>query len=273
MPAPTPQAAYGLFQQNFDNLITANSVNVVWRKSHACPCTATGGGMSGIPGVTGTAKPNCRTCHGTGVYWDAPSDPFPVLLTLMNMNRSPDEPGARLDATWGQELTGSPSITLAESVNPIAWAEASVDDQFIEVDATARYNAVLIAGVREVVPFFENLSIASGGAVTVWNSQTYEVSGITSYTVYENQVLTNLPQGTPYVVEFTASPVYLINRKPGGQPHVRPFGMAQGQSLPRRFQARQIDIWLRARFEHADDTKPGAPMSAPQLPRATVGKL
>lgn len=171
----------------------------------------------------------------------------------MAMARSPDEPGAKLDEVAGPVLSGSPSITVAQSINDEVWREASIDDQFIECDAPARFNAVLTQGVLNFVPFFQDLSIEPTGAVTTWDAINNITIPVDSYTVTGNEVQTTLPLGTPFTVEFQATNIYLIFRKPGGQAHVRPFGTAQAQQLPRRFQAYQIDRWIRARMAMPDN--------------------
>lgn len=247
-----PRAMYGLFQQGFDNLIRANPIRLAWRQSHVCPCTMSSGGING-PGVQGGAHPSCLQCFGVGIYWDASVGPFDGLITFMNMNRSPDEPGAHLDEKFGPVNSGSPNITLAQSAEPTVWAEANTDDQFIEVDAASRFNVVLVQGFNQYVPYFESLTIAPTGAVTTWNSTTKKVQYI-PYMIVGNEVICDLPDQTPYVVAFRAAPIYLINRKPGGLIHQRPFGTAQQQFLPARFQARQLDWWIRARTAQTDNS-------------------
>lgn len=249
---PMPQAVYGLAQQPFDNLIATNGVRVLWRKSHQCPCSFSGNGLSAA-GVQGSGRPSCQTCSGLGIYWDNPVGPLTALITFMNMNRSPDEPSAGLDDVSGPVLNASPSITVAQSINADVWANASIDDQFVEVDAPARFNAVLTQGVQNFVPFFQDLTIEPTGAVTTWDAVNNIVIPVTGYTATQNEVQTSLPIGTPFTVEFEATNIYLVFRKPGGQAHIRPFGMTLNQMLPRRFQARQIDRWIRARTLQADN--------------------
>lgn len=202
--------------------------------------------------MQGSGQPQCLTCHGLGIYWDDPIGPFIGLVTFMSMTRSPDEPGAKMDEVAGQVLSGSPSITVAQSINNEVWSGASIDDQFIEYDAPARFNAVLVQGVQNFVPFYEDLTIESSGAVTTWDSIHNIVNPYVNYTVTGNQVQTTLPLGTPFTVEFEATNIYLVFRKPGGQAHIRPFGTAQAQQLPRRFQAYQVDRWIRARMSMPD---------------------
>ena len=58
-------------------------------------------------------------------------------------------------------------------------------------------------------------------------------------------LLDGYPPGTPYTVEFNASPVWIAFRRAGGLSHSRPFG--DGVALPKRYRAMQLDIWARAR--------------------------
>lgn len=260
---PIPRAAFGLAQQAFDSLIHVNGVRLMWRKAHTCPCTnsSSGTGASG-PGVPGSGKPSCLTCYGLGIYWDAPVGPFMAGFSFMGLVRAPDEPGAKVDEVYGTALNSSPSITIAQSLSPEVWVEASVDDQFIEVDAPTRFNAVLTQGYLNVVPFFDALTIEPTGAVTTWNSTSKTAVPVTGYTVTENEVQTTLPLGTPFTVEFRATSVYIALRKPGGQAHVRPMGYEQDQHLPRRFQAQQLDRWIRARAQTPDAAPPAQESNA-----------
>lgn len=263
-----PPVSTSLSAPLFEAVIAKNGMRLAWQKSHDCPCvyaTPVAGNLT----TPGSPQPNCRTCFGTGVYWDSPSDPFTGLVTFMHMSPSPDEPGSEMTEKWGVLIKSEPTVTVPHAdangnVIP-AWEQSSTWDQFIEIDATARYNAFLSVGQNETVPFIQNLSIAATGAVTYYDQTTAQVLSTDNYVVSGATVtVSGLPIGTAYTVEFYASPVYIAFRSAGGLPHVRPFG-GPNTYLPRRFRAQTLDIWTRNRQAQAGikpDTSAGA-LTAP----------
>lgn len=219
--------------------IRNNGLRLQWLPSHACPCTYS----TGIPG---SPDPACNTCHGRGRYWDAPqpSGAFTGLITFMHTSEAADEPGITTDPTYGQIAHAEPTITVPSDVHPV-WDLASEFDAYIEQDAVNRWGSVLTVGGNCILPYQQNLQILS---VTTYNSDTKTVMPLTSgsYVVSGAMVaLPSYPEGTPYTVEYTASPVWVAFRRAGGLAHDRPFGA--GVSLPKRFRGMLLDIWTRAR--------------------------
>jgi hypothetical protein len=166
------------------------------------------------------------------------------------MTSTSDQPGFYTDEKVGIVQQGEPILTIpftADSLGKV-WAEAAVYDAWVEIDARSRHSANLQVGGITALPYQQNLSIEPQGAVTVYSPQTNQVSSISNYTVSGASVLLppEYPVGTSYVVEFTASPVYIAYNHAGGGPHIRPLAGTQLQ-LPRRFKLQNLDLWLRAR--------------------------
>ena len=226
-------------------------------RSHTCPCVFAGGGVQGRLPNLGSGQRSCTKCFGLGTYWDNPSIPFRAYIEFMHMSPTPDEPGVRMNESWGMWQSSEPSMTIPFA-NPnlpvgdpgqptLAWQNASVDDQFVAVDMQARYTAVLQAGIRENLPFQQNLSIAPQGAVTVWDPTSGDVVPVTDYGVSGPTVaIGGYPKGTNYMVEFLAAPVFVAFRAAGGLPHSRPFGGGT-VSEPKRFRLQALDFWTRQR--------------------------
>lgn len=220
-------------------MLRNNGLRLQWLPSHACPCTYS----TAIPG---SADPSCNTCHGRGRYWDPPqaSGNFIGLITFMHTSEAADEPGVTNDPTYGQVMHAEPTITVPSDVHPV-WDLASEYDAYVEVDAINRFGAVLTVGASPVLPYQQNLQILS---VTTYDSDAKVIVPVPAggYVVSGSAVLLDgYPPGTPYTVEFNASPVWIAFRRAGGLSHSRPFG--DGVALPKRYRAMQLDIWARAR--------------------------
>lgn len=235
-----PISPFLLPNQAFDNLITNLGQRFCWLKSHACPCIY-GGQTPGAP------DPQCRTCHGRGIYWDTPSDPFQALFIYVSRFSTQSQPGAQMDTDQGLNQNSEPSLTIPQVAGTV-WGEASVFDIFVQIDALTRYNANLTKGGVTVLPYQQELSVAVSGAVTIYDPDTSSVISISGYSVSGAAVElpSEYPVGTAYTVEFIAAPQYVVYRSAGGAPHIRPFG---GLPEPRRFQLQQLDLWLRARSQ------------------------
>lgn len=230
-------------QEPFQNMIAQYGIRLSWMKAHSCPCTFSGA-------TIGSAEPSCTQCHGLGVYWDTPSAPFYGLLTWIHISRTPDEPGFFADQKVGVVQHGEPTLTIPFTADPegVIWSQASIYDAYVELDAQTRYNATLQVGGITAVPYQQNFSINPQGAVTTYSNATSSVSTVTGYVVSGSTVLlpSSYPEGTSYVAEFTASPVYVAFGRAGAIPHTRPFGGTQMQ-IPRRFRLQSMDLWARNR--------------------------
>lgn len=244
----------------FEALIARMGQRLSWMKSHACPCTFADppveGGFLPLPG---SAQPGCLTCLGLGVYWDVPSVPFIGYVKFVEMSPTPDEPGVRVDQTFGTVQLSEPSLTLpyknpnlplGDPQQPTeAWNDASTDDIFVAVDMLSRFTAKLQVGGITYLPYQQNLQVALAGAVTVWNPVTRMIEQVSSYAVSGASVTldpTVYPDGTSYMVEFHSAPMFVVFRPAGGVPHVRPFGGGVVQE-PRRFKLQALDFWTRQR--------------------------
>ncbi len=252
-------AATAMQSWRFDAMIARIGARVSWLKGHACPCTFAGAGANGMLPLPGSASRSCKTCFGLGAYWDAPSVPMVMWVKFVEMSPTPDEPGTRVDQSYGTVQLSEPSLTIPFS-NPYlaqgdpqqptqAWKDASFEDIFVPVDMLSRFTAKLQVGGITYLPYQQNLQVASTGAVTVWNPATLEVEQVANYAVNGAQVTIDpsiYPSGTAYMVEFQAAPMYVAFRPAGGLPHVRPFG-AGTVTEPRRFKLQAFDFWTRQR--------------------------
>jgi hypothetical protein len=245
-------------REGFEALIAKVGERTVWMRSHTCPCIYGAGSAQGRLPFPGSPDPACRQCFGVGTYWDEPSEPFMVGLSFFQgLSPGPDEPGTLMDQKYGPRVSAEPNMTVP-AFNPAnpgellpAWKDASTDDIFVMVDMLARYTAVLQVGGIEALPYQQNLQIASSGAVTVYNASG-AASGTISFIPYDvSGAMVTIdpsvyPTGTNYMVEFQAAPIFVVWRRAGGLPHVRPFGGGVVQ-LPRRFHLQALDWWTRQR--------------------------
>jgi hypothetical protein len=264
-----PNAAqYLLPEQRFDAMISAIGQRVSWMRSHSCPCTFSQTTQLNRLATTGSAQRSCVRCLGLGTYWDPPTIPFIGYVSFTHQAASPDEPGVIMNNTLGPVQSADPMLTIPyqnPNLGPFdpgqpteAWQFASTDDAFVVPDMLARFTAVLqVAGLTNL-PFQQNLQIAPTGAVTVWNQTTLNVDHVDNYSVSGPTVtIYGYPNGTNYMVEFIAAPLYLVWNRSGGLPHTRPFGGGRPINEPRRFKLQVMDLWMRQR-----GIQPSAPGSA-----------
>ncbi len=240
-PYTPPITPYNLPETPFDTVIGAFGINLIYQKAHDCPC------VFGGP-ITGSPDPLCITCHGRGIYWDRPGVPFVGMITFIHAVTSSDEPGSVLNPEFGMVQRGEPLLSIPASAPSGIWAGASLEDAFVEKDATMRFRTTLRVGGNTLLPYQQSLAVAASGAVTTYNMVTHSVDPISAYTVSGGSVVVSgYPTGTYYTVEYTAAPVYVAWRPAGSMPHIRPLG--QGVvNLPRRFKLAQLDLWLRTKF-------------------------
>lgn len=230
-------------QPLLDNTINVTGFNVGWCKAHACPCTV--GKATGSPG---SPNPNCNTCFGRGTYWDDPV-PFIGEITFMHTSAAPDENGVESDSILGRIMHGAPTLSIPYtnkdgSLNTV-WAMAGEKDAYVETDASTRYQALLVTGQNTFLPYRQNINILDVTAYDPINEVVQTVSSL-NYSVSGAVVTLNpavYPEGTGYVVDYTASPVYIGWRRSGGIVHTRPAG--QGANLPKRFHIETLDVWTR----------------------------
>lgn len=269
--------------QGFEALISQVGQRVSWLRGHTCPCVYGGGGADGRLPQLGSAQRTCTRCFGVGVYWDTPSVPFRAYISFMHTAPTPDEPGVRTNEAFGLWQSAEPSLTIpywnptlpvGDPGQPtVAWQNASVEDQFVPVDMTARYTAVLQAGIKENLPFQQNLTVAPEGAVTVWDPASGDVVPVADYSVSgATVVIGGYPPGTNYMVEFLAAPKYVVFRAAGGLPHVRPFGGGTVNE-PRRWRLQALDFWTRQRGieQQAAGSARAGGMAKPYVP--SVGRV
>jgi hypothetical protein len=237
-----PASPFVLPGSPFDALMGAYGTELQWAKGHQCPCTL---GNSDIPG---SPDPQCTSCGGRGVYWDAFGPSFQGLLTHIGRTNFGPEPGVRTNTTEGGIWTANPVITIPFSAGDV-WSEASVMDAFLQVQAVQRFNTTLVVGGTATLPYQQSLSIAASGAVRVYDAQTHSVIDDVAYTASSGVVTLTDPSfgpGTAYTVEYSAAPVFIAFRQSGGAPHFRPLG-AQGAQLPLRLHCQILDLWTRTR--------------------------
>ena len=245
MPLPFPTPLFPNFGQQLmppmlsNQMIRNNGIRLQWLPSHACPCTFS-------TTILGSADPACNTCHGRGRYWDdpQPSGDFIGALSFMHTSEAADEPGVTTDPTYGQIMHAEPTITVPSDVHPV-WDLASEYDAFVELGATNRFGSVLTVGGSPVLPYQQGLEVL---AVTTYDSENKVIVPLTSSSFVVSGAavtISGYPEGTPYTVEYNASPVWIAWRRAGGLAHSRPFG--DGVALPKRYRGMLLDIWTRAR--------------------------
>jgi len=250
VPYLPPMSPYVLPGTPFDTLLGQYGVNLLWLQSNQCACVY-GGDMPGSP------DPDCTSCHGRGVYWNAPYGPFQGLITYATMAPNDREPGVSSDPTYGAIQSASPILTLPASAG-IVYEQASLYDAFVEIDSIQRFTCSLRVGGDTALPYQQNVSVAASGAVTVYDQQTHEVSSTNDYVFASGSVILNgYPVNTSYTVQYTASPAYIAFGKSGGMAHTRPFG--QGQvALPKRLQLQLLDLFTRSSNGGSGSTSPQA---------------
>ncbi len=240
--------AYQMVNERFTDIIGKYGVNLVWRKSHNCSCVW---GSS----VPGSADPKCLSCHGRGIYWDKPGVAFQGLITFIHRAFSPDDPGSTMSNKSGVYQTGSPILSIPSTATQV-FAEANLYDAYLESDVVERYTTNLIVGEITALPYQDNLSVATTGAVMVWNPDTKQSVYVDTYTVSGADVILNgYPDGTNYTVEFYSSPIYIAFHKSGGFSHQRPFSLGT-TPYPRRFHLNELDMWSRSQRSGSSNTGP-----------------
>lgn len=251
VPFLPPMSPYVLPAGPLNSLLAQYGVNILWAKSHQCPCTY-GGDLPGSPTI------GCQACHGRGIYYDA-EVPFVGLITYAGTSRSPNEPGVDTDTTNGLMINASPQLTIPSTAG-LVYEQASLYDAFIEIDYTARYNCSLTVGGNGALPFQIGASVAPTGAVRVYNTVTNNVEIASDYTVDTSNgvsvILNGYPDNTAYMVEYTASPAYTAFGS-GGMPHGRPFGLGT-VALSKRFTLKLLDAWTRATQVGTNSASPQA---------------
>ena len=233
---------YTLLPENmFNNWSSKVGLRIGWKKGHVCPCTA----------QTGQVNTGCKTCYGRGYYWDSPPVDFFGNITFGHTSVMPEEPGVSVDKKFGVEYTGTPTITIPHMGNlneNAVWNNCGELDAFILYDDTARFNTAFINGVTPaILPYEIGLNILG---VFVYNTdQSVSILPSSSYTLSNATVsLIDQPLGLKFVIEYTASSIYLAFRKAGGRVHSRPFGGSVYSGMSKRFHVVGIDWWLRSRF-------------------------
>lgn len=222
---------------SFSNIINQLAIRVNWLKSHLCPCSAD----------QGNADPNCTVCLGRSVFWDPATGPYNVLITFFVAGKS-SPIGEVTDSTWGIIFEGQPMLTIPNTTIPV-YSQAGLYDVFVEVDNIMRFNGLLRVNQNSTLlhgqlGVTQSLTVATTGAVTVFDLAANVVRGSVPYTVNGANVTLNtvFPEGTGYTVEYQASPLWVIEGRIGGLQHARPFAQL---TLPKRFRLNALDLFLR----------------------------
>lgn len=245
-----PPFQNALSLSSIDSLIKWASINILWMKSHSCPCV----------GDTGSARPECNVCFGRGFYWDPASGPYGVLITLITWIGRNVDMGNAMDLDYGTIFQGHPIITIPVDIDPL-WTQANTKDVIVEVGTTMRFQASLLVNERQILPAWHvidptSITIAPSGAVIVEDPLINQpVSGVPYNYDSTTGIISLLPtakfpngwpDGTSYIVEYYSPLAFVIDEPFGGLAHVRPFG--QGITYPRRWKMSLLDVWLRDRI-------------------------
>lgn len=244
-PAIAPVQPYILPSLPFDVTITTLGVRLGWGKAHTCACTY----YPSTHSVAGSPNAQCTTCSGRGIYWD-PLVPFVGIISYGHRAGVRDEPGMRVTEAAGLVYQAEPTLTIPYSSGNV-WESCSEYDIIVEVDSQMRFNARLIVGKQQTVPYQHGVAIATSGAVTTW-APTGSGSGmgttipIGDYSVNGASVIlgSEWTAGTPYIVEFNANPTYVCFRIGGGFPHTRNFNRGQ-TAYPKRFHLTAMELFIR----------------------------
>jgi hypothetical protein len=246
-PINFPPFQNALNLQAIDSLINWASIEVMWMKNHSCPCV----------GDTGSARQDCNVCLGRGFYWDPPSGPYGVLITLITWIGRNVDMGNAMNQSYGTIFQGHPIITIPVNVTPL-WTQANTKDVIVEINTTMRFQAICRVNEQEILPqwhIIEASSVivpASGAVIVEDPSITQPVSGVPYIYNPTNGTIKLLPTlewpdgwptGTAYTVEYYSPLAFVIDEPFGGLAHVRPFG--QGITYPRRWKMALLDVWLR----------------------------
>jgi len=227
---------------NFDIIIARYGVSMAWLQSHQCACVGSNGvDENGIYTPEGTPSPTCATCAGRGTYYDDPQGPYTVLMSHLNVANG-QVPGFHNNEQYGGIVNADPILTIPSNLSPV-WENASMMDAFIEYNNDMRFESVLNVGQNEILPYRYNVGFISA---SVYDSQTQRTIPVPSGNVVAsgaNVVLSGYAVGTPYVVSYTAWPIYIAYAKHGGSPQVRP--LIQGRGYPRRFVVQLLDLYQR----------------------------
>lgn len=223
-----PANPYYWSASGLNNMIADFGQAVMWRKNFLCPCT----------GISGSPDPHCKTCFGRGTAWEAEQGPFQCSFG----QNYPVESGGRVNEKMGFLFQGAPWILVPTNASPM-WEEISILDQVIQLNALTTYNVRLNVGTNETLPYTYNASVAPTGAVRVYDLTTNESKAV-PYTLSGSTVtITGYPPETPYTVQYQADAAYVLYEE-GGQGHIRPI-TPDALSIPKRFQTRRLDLWLR----------------------------
>lgn len=251
---PFPSFSQAFPESAFDNLIGWAGINLTWLKSHNCPCV-------GDTGSSGSFDQHCQVCFGRGFYWDPPTGPFVLLLTLISWIGRNVDMGETVNSDYGMIYQGHPILTIPATIQPL-WTQTNTNDLFVESDVSARFQAVMRVGENEIVPAWHilgSVTIAPSGAVVVEDPTSNQPVINNNYTVNGGMVTLNpntqypdgYPKGTAYTVEYYSPPVFAVQEPFGGLSHVRPFG--QGISYPKRWKLSLLDLWLRPKIGSSTD--------------------
>jgi hypothetical protein len=240
-----PPALYNFPNERFNIFLQQYGMLVFWLRGHLCACIDDDTGFSpeGMAvKVKGTPSPYCNTCGGRGLYWDPPQGPYTVAF-----QHPPHTQGATMQDIIGIVEEGINEVIVPTNATPM-WAEVNTYDAVVVQGSDTRFHSTLTVGVQETLPYFWNVHVNPNG-VTVYDSSTQTVVPVPSENITVNNdkvILTGYPKGTPYVVDYTAWPIYVVFGERGGI--VQFAALLNNTTYPRTVMVKLLDLWTRQSY-------------------------
>ena len=125
-----------MFGSSFESLLTGTlSSEVVWERSHRCPC------------ITSDGSPNrkCKVCGGEGAFWDEASDRFRLGLVSLTSKAL-----AAIQQRFGPGVIGDATMSIPFSA--LCWADVGERDRFLEVSILDRTEWTITPGTTIRIP-------------------------------------------------------------------------------------------------------------------------
>jgi hypothetical protein len=182
--------------------------------------------------------------------------PFNLALTFPN---SLDRASLVAANNVGQVMDGNGILVVPTTASPM-WADANSFDLVIQAGYDMRFNSVLRVQENETVPYYINPNI-SPTDVTIYNTSTNSVESVPEYAVTitgGTVILTGYQKGTPYVVSYSAWPIWVVYGEMGGMTEPHPW--LGNTAYPRSMRIMLLDLWLRSQGGVNQSPIPGIPV-------------
>lgn len=250
-----PPPLYQFPNERFNQFLQQFGVPIFWLRGHLCACVDDNTEFSpdGVAvKIKGTPSAYCTTCGGRGVYWDDAQGPYLVAFQYPKLF---DIQGASFEEQLGILQEGIVPIIIPSTAQPM-WQELNTYDAVVAQGTDMRFHSSLRVGYQETLPYFWNVNVNPSG-VTIYDSQNTQTIPVPADQVVINGAsvqITGFPNGTSYVVDYTAWPIYIVFGKMGGMS--QPFPLLNNQTYPRTTTVQLLDFWSRAAFGNLEQAVP-----------------